>query len=201
MVSGGVMLAGIVLLGALGESADGGMPTDVAGDRVAADAAVAAPASRPPVSPAPGIEPDQGLVVTSPAAGGEEITTRRLQISGYVVGAPVAVRISLQGRREREIESVTVFPLRSPDLTRPQRAGRFEVWFDLPNPRPNGRMVVEVALVAPDGRVIDMTRRRIQVGAIGGLSFRTISGQSPARATRGPAVDDRASRARPRPSS
>lgn len=158
---GGSLVVGIVSLGMLGGSphAPATEPSDT---DVAPPAASAAPGFRSRL----GIEPDQALVVTSPATLGEEITARRLVVSGYVVGKPVAIRISLQGRRERELDSVTVAPVRSPDLTRPQRAGQFEVTFDLPDPRPTGPMIVEVALLTSEGRVIDLTRRRIQVGAI-----------------------------------
>lgn len=154
-------MVGIVSVGMLGGSPDA-TATEPTDGEVAPPAASTAPGFRSRL----GIEPDQALVLTSPAMSGVEITTRQLIVSGYVVGKPVEIRISLQGRRERELESVTVSPTRSPVTTRPQRAGQFHVTFDLPNPRPNGTMVVEVALVTPEGRVIELTRRRIGVGAI-----------------------------------
>ncbi len=153
-MTGGSLVVAIVSLGLFGGSPDASAtgPTDaVAGTQFHSRL---------------GIEPDQALILTSPATSGEEITTRRLTVSGYVVGEPVAIRISLQGRREREIEAVTVAPVRSADLTGPQRSGQFLVTFDLPSPRPNGTMIVEVALVTSEGRVVDLTRRRIVVGAI-----------------------------------
>lgn len=158
---GGSLVVGIVSLGMLGGSPDapGREPTDT---DVAPLAASAAPGFRSRL----GIEPDQALVVTSPAGRGQEISTRRLVVSGYVVGEPVAIRISLQGRGERDVDTVTVAPVRSPNLTRPQRAGQFEVTFDLPDPRPSGVMTVEVALLTAEGQVIDLARRRIRVGTI-----------------------------------
>ena len=101
-----------------------------------------------------------------PARSGDEMTTRRLTITGYVVGVPMPVRVSLEARGNREIDSVVTTPTRSPDLARPQRAGRFQVTFDLPNPRPNGNMVVAVAVIGPDGLPIDGVRRRVRIGQI-----------------------------------
>ncbi len=158
---GGSLVVAIVSLGLFAGSPDASAtePTD-------GDPASPVPSAAPQFQSRLGTEPDQALILTSPARSGEEITTRQLTVSGYVVGEPIAIRISLQGRREREIDTVTVNPVRSTELTGPQRSGRFLATFDLPNPRPNGTMIVEVVLLTPEGRVVDLTRRRIVVGAI-----------------------------------
>ena len=153
-------MVGLVTAGALGGSAD---PDTVA--RLQSDpSATIRPAES--TRRAVGIEPFQALVVTTPARSDDEITTRRLTITGYVVGVPMPVRVSLEARGNREIDSVVTMPTRSPDLARPQRAGRFQVTFDLPNPRPNGNMVVAVAIIGPDGLLIDGVRRRVRIGRI-----------------------------------
>lgn len=159
-----MLAAGLVTAGILGGSTK---PDTSARVAIEPDAsAVPAPAVRAAVN----IEPEQALVVTLPAHSGDEITTRQLIVTGFVVGEPVPIRISLQGRREREIDAVTIIPTRSPEVTRPQRAGRFRVAFDLPKPRPNGTMVVEIVLLTPDGRAFDMIRRRVRIGAIAPLA-------------------------------
>ena len=160
-------MVGLVTAGALGGSDD---PDTSARTQVEAGAT-----TRPAESTrsAVGIEPFQALVVTVPARSGDEITTRRLTITGYVVGVPMPIRVSLEARGNREIDSAITTPTRSSDLARPQRAGRFQVTFDLPNPRPNGNMVVAVAIIGPDGRPIDGVRRRIRIGRI-------LDGTSPA---------------------
>jgi len=153
-------MVGLVTAGALGGVRDADTLARLQIDPSATD--------RPAEStrPAVGIEPFQALVVTTPARSDDEITTRRLTITGYVVGVPLPVRVSLEARGNREIDSVVTMPTRSPDLARPQRAGRFQVTFDLPNPRPNGNMVVAVAIIGPDGQPIDGVRRRVRIGRI-----------------------------------
>ena len=153
-------MVGLVTAGALGGSDD---PDTSARTQVEAGAT-----TRPAEStrPAVGIEPFQALVVTVPARSGDEITTRRLTITGYVVGVPMPIRVSLEARGNREIDSAITTPTRSSDLARPQRAGRFQVTFDLPNPRPNGNMVVAVAILGPGGQPIDGVRRRVRIGRI-----------------------------------
>lgn len=75
-----------------------------------------------------------------------------------MVGVPMPVRVALEARGNQEFDSVGTTPTRSTDLARPQRAGRFQVTFDLPNPRPNGNMVVAVAIIGRDGLPIDGIR-------------------------------------------
>ncbi len=153
-------MVGLVTAGALGSSED---PDTLARVQIDPSATIRPPAS---TRPAVGIEPLQALVVTMPARSDEEITTRRLTITGYVVGVPMPLRVSLEARGNREIDVAVTTPTRSPDLARPQRAGRFQVTFDLPNPRPNGNMVVAVAVIGPDGLPIDGVRRRVRIGRI-----------------------------------
>ena len=83
-----------------------------------------------------------------------------------MVGVPMPVRVALEARGNQEFDSVGTTYTRSTDLARPQRAGRFQVTFDLPNPRPNGNMVVAVAIIGPDCLPIDGIRRRVRMGRI-----------------------------------
>lgn len=170
-------MVGLVTAGALGGSGD---PDPSARTRMEAGASI-----RPEqaIGPAVGVEPDQAVVVTLPARSGDEITTRQLIITGYVVGASAPLRISLEARGNREIDSVVITPTRSRGLSRPQRAGRFDIAFDIPNPRPNGTMVVQVAVLDPDGLPIDVVRRRVRIGTIldGTVAVATVR---PARRTR-----------------
>jgi hypothetical protein len=46
------------------------------------------------------------------------------------------------------------------------RHSPFLVHFGLPNPRPNGRMIVQVAAYDGDGRILDLIRRPIRVGPL-----------------------------------
>lgn len=120
-------------------------------------------------SVAPTTDPGLGsahLIVTDPLHSGESITTRRLRVTGYALGTAAIVRVSLQARREREIETATIRPRQAADGAAVEPVGRFSVAFDLPNPRPNGTMVLEVALIADDGRVVDTIRRRVVLDAI-----------------------------------
>jgi hypothetical protein len=112
------------------------------------------------------LTPASVLVVTAPARSGAEVTTRQLTVTGYVLGPSSPVRISLQGRGNRTIESVVVEPARDPLETRPQRVARFSATFDVPNPRPNGEMLVELALLTDDGQAFGVVWRYVQIGAI-----------------------------------
>lgn|GEM_PF-3559900 len=127
-----------------------------------------------PTGPAPiaqwrtsiSLEESRSLVVTSPKRSGEEVTSRLLTVTGYVVGPLTPVRISLQGRGGRIIATQVVDPARDPAITRPQRVARFSATFDVPNPRPNGMMLVEFALLGPDGAAFDVIWRYVRIGAI-----------------------------------
>lgn len=160
--SAGALAVAVVAAGALGSIGDA--------DRSSSEVSSTTPrvAAMPRVTAASdvGIEPAQTLVVTLPARSGDAVTTRQLLVTGFVVGVPAPVRISLQGRRNRVIDGVTVHPTRSSEETRPQRAGRFAVAFDLPNPRPNGEMLVEIALLTPDGQAFDVIWRYVDIAAI-----------------------------------
>jgi hypothetical protein len=112
------------------------------------------------------LTPASALVVTSPTRSGAEVTTRRLTVTGYVLGPPAPVRISLQGRGNRTIESIVVEPARDPLETRPQRVARFTATFDVPNPRPNGEMLVELALLTDDGQAFSVVWRYVRIGAV-----------------------------------
>ena len=51
------------------------------------------------------------------------------------------------------------------------RTGRFQVTFDLPNPRPNGNMVVAVSILGPDGQPTGERPALGEDGLMGGIVF------------------------------
>jgi hypothetical protein len=213
----GALVTGLVIAGITGPT-DPGPPTTAERPPVIDD-----PSSSPvpPYRTAISVEEERSLVVTAPSRSGVEVTTVRLSVEGYVVGPLTPVRISLQGRGNRIIETQVVDPARDPAITRPQRVARFSATFDVPNPRPNGEMLVEFALLAPDGQAFDVIWRYVRIGAVapdagpvgvtsttptrptprtqpaprllgedgamGGLTFRTVSGRPPPPATSDPA--------------
>jgi len=107
------------------------------------------------------------IVLSSPAIANAEITSRELTIRGYLATGTGTIRVTLEARGNRIIDEATI----EPELVfgeRPTvgRHAQFETRFGLPNPRPNGRMVVQVALLDADGAIVDVIRRPIRVGPL-----------------------------------
>jgi hypothetical protein len=161
------VLAVIVGLAIVGRLTDPGVATP----RSAA-IAFAAPLAGPTRAPAPvaaAILPSAGelIVLTSPAAAGITVTTRELVVLGYVQSGADSVRVTLEARGNRIIDDATVTPgLARDDGPIASRLPRFEVRFGLPNPRPNGRMIVQVVAFDSVGRMLDVVRRPFRVGPV-----------------------------------
>ncbi len=120
------------------------------------------PDRRPAVALAPessatdaGVIDPEILVVTSPRGPGVEITTRRLTIEGHLHATTAVVSVSLEARGNRVIDTFVTQP-----------TATFQVGFDLPKPRPNGRMVISVVVLGPTGGLTDAIRWPVVIGAI-----------------------------------
>jgi hypothetical protein len=158
-------LAGVVGLGALGRLAEPGE----AGPRSAVivfEPPTVAATPVPTASPVP--TPDL-IVLAHPADAGVTVTSKELLIQGYLNQQFAAgpVRVTLEARGNRVIDDATVTPvLALGELPILYRHVQFEVRFGLPNPRPNGRMIVQVVAYDRDGRILDVLRRPFRVGAL-----------------------------------
>ncbi len=107
------------------------------------------------------------IVPVSPAEAGLTITTRELLVMGYLRVGIESVRVTLEARGNRVIDDATIVPaLANADCPIASRLPRFEVRFGFPNPRPNGRMIVQVAAYDRDGRILDVIGRPFRVGAL-----------------------------------
>ena len=161
-------LAGVVGLAIAGRLTESGNP-DARTPVIAFDAsAFEAPVAAPSTVPAPTAVPTPELIVlASPAEAGVTVTTRELVVQGYLQAAGGTVRITLEARGNRVIDDATITPMLA-FAERPtvNRHAQFEVRFGLPNQRPNGRMIVQVAAYDRDGRIIDVIRRPFRVGPL-----------------------------------
>jgi len=161
-------LVGIAGAGAVGRLVASGDQ----GPRTAVVAVESLPEAAAPIQPASPIRPAELIVLASPAEADVTVTTRELVIWGYVGVDARRVRVTLEARGNRVIDDVTVIPVAvMPALTSAERPNgdrhaHFEVRFGLPNPRPNGRMIVQVAAYDVDGTMIDVVRRPIRVGPL-----------------------------------
>jgi hypothetical protein len=118
----------------------------------------------PTVAPIPAPEL---IVLGSPAEAGMTITTRELVVRGFVQSAAVTIRVTLEARGNRVIDDATIRPaLAFAERPSTGRHPQFQVQFGLPNPRPNGRMIVQVAAYDREGRILDVIRRPIRVGPL-----------------------------------
>lgn len=120
-----------------------------------------APSMAPP-APAPDM-----IELASPARAGITITTRDLLVRGFLRVPTESIVITLEARGNRVIDAATIRPAMAP-YTGPilQHPSRFAVRFGLPNPRPNGRMIVQVVAYDGDGRIVDVLRRPFEVGPL-----------------------------------
>jgi len=128
-----------------------------------------APASRTAVVTAvPAFAPPPDVIIlSSPVAAHALVTTRELEVRGYLRNGSGTIRVTLEARGNRIIDQATIVPVLAVG-ERPTvgRHARFETRFGLPNPRPNGRMILQVALLDEDGRIIDVIRRPFRVGPL-----------------------------------
>jgi hypothetical protein len=120
-----------------------------------------------PVATAPAVATPDLIVLASPSEAGLTITSRELLVRGHLRVVAETVRITLEARGNRVIDGATITPAAvvagRPSL---DQHAQFEVRFGLPNPRPNGRMIVQVAAYDGDGRIIDVVRRPFRVGPL-----------------------------------
>jgi hypothetical protein len=120
--------------------------------------AAASPRPDPPRDQAPAwvSGPQDRLTMTLPSARNVAVATRTVEVAGTLVGGAGRVVVTLESRRSHLLESRTFVVL----------DGRFHVSFDLPNPRPGGRMWVSVVLLGPAGLPLEAIRRPFLSGAL-----------------------------------
>ncbi len=141
-------------------------------------AVVAVPASSPSPTPtdepgatevavaAPPIEGTDPIILSSPLFGPAVVTSARLEVEGSINVRAIAADVSLEARGARTIATERVTFPTVLDGIRPPVPPDFRVWFDLPNPRPNGTMWVMVTVYGPDGLPLAGIRRAFVVGPL-----------------------------------
>jgi hypothetical protein len=106
------------------------------------------------------------LVVSSPAAANQEITTHEVVVRGHVRESSWTVQVVLQSRSAEAIVVRTGGPMTLPG-DRDRSPGRiFAVPLPLPDPRPSGPAVVQVVAYDATGRAQDVVLLPIQIGAL-----------------------------------
>jgi hypothetical protein len=129
------------------------------------------PADRPAEPPAPSVAvvaatpvPSVALLsVDTPDRPGAVITTRDLVVRGSVqrTGLPLQVTLESSGAKlllGRETVQPSPAPLLAPS--------GFEIAFPLADPRPTGRVVVEVTALSPAGVALEVVRIPVTIGAL-----------------------------------
>ena len=132
------------------------------GDPVAATAPIApavAVATSAPVR-------DHVIVLESPATQNATITTRTLVVRGHLPSGGGLVTIVLESSGNKTVSTQTIQPARLRGPAAPDGRSTFLATFALSNPRPGGRMVIQVIAYDRRGMPFDSVRRRIQVGAL-----------------------------------
>jgi hypothetical protein len=94
--------------------------------------------------------------MTVPAARNLTVTSSAVDVAGTLAGAAGRIVVSLESRGSQLLDSRNLLVT----------DGRFHASFDLPNPRPGGRMFVSVVLLAVDGTPIEAIRRPIVSGPL-----------------------------------
>jgi hypothetical protein len=116
----------------------------------------------PAIAPPPDV-----IILSSPAAANTLVTTRELEVRGYLRNSSGTIRVTLEARGNRIIDQATIVPaLAYGERPMVGRHPRFETRFGLPNPRPNGRMILQIALLDEGGRILDVIRRPFLVGPL-----------------------------------
>lgn len=123
----------------------------------------------PDALPAVGADADatgeRQVVVLSPAVQGAVITTRELIVRGYVRSSAGPVKIVVESSGSKVVAVRTVQPRGASSASDPGDRSHFSATFPLSNPRPGGRMVVQVIAYDMTGMPLDSLRRRITIGA------------------------------------
>jgi hypothetical protein len=110
--------------------------------------------------------PDALIVVISPATGVPTITSGELIVQGSVDGDAHALTVIVDVRG-REIVARTVQPAApDEDGSSTRQRSRFLVRLQLPDPRPIGPMVLEVAAFDRAGARLAVVRRPFQLGRV-----------------------------------
>lgn len=155
-----VVVVGVATLGRLAESTDAGPRTTVIAFEPPTRQATPAPSASAVPTP-------ELIVLASPAEAGVTVTSRELLVQGYLQVVGGTVRVTLEARGNRVIDDATITPaLAFGERPSVDRHVQFEVRFGLPNPRPNGRMIVQVAAYDRNGRMLDVIRRPFRVGPL-----------------------------------
>ena len=155
-----VALVGIAVLGRGPDASPRGV-ADASGPIASVTARDAAVARAAPADAA--IDP---IDLRSPAIGPITLTTPRLLVQGSLLVRADHVEIALEARNNRVIDHVTVDTTDPNGDLRPDHQARFEVTFDVPNPRPNGTMWVVVTAYDAHGMPLGGDRRPFNVGPI-----------------------------------
>jgi hypothetical protein len=110
------------------------------------------------------------IVLESPATQLEVLTTRDLVVRGHLVSGTGPVLVVLVSSRGATITGKTVGPMTMP---RPgsDPSPPFEVRLQLPDPRPDGTMTLEVVAYDINGIPVDAIRRPIRISDAAGDPF------------------------------
>jgi hypothetical protein len=128
-------------------------------------AAPAQPGTDPGVTDAQ-TAPDALIVVFSPATGEPTITSGELIVQGSVHGDADALTVIVDVRG-RQLVARTVQPaVPDEDGSSTRQRSRFLVRLQLPDPRPIGPMVLEVAAFDRSGARLAVIRRPFQLGRV-----------------------------------
>jgi hypothetical protein len=133
-------------------------------------AARSVPAAVGPVTPAVAatLPKEHIIVLDSPAIQNAEITSRDLVVRGHLKASTGAgpVSIVLESSGSKVLSLRTVYPVLVPWAVDPEDRSVFRATFPLSNPRPGGRMVIQVIAYDSAGTPLDSVRRRIRIGAV-----------------------------------
>jgi hypothetical protein len=144
-----VVTVGLAVLGRPSEA----VPAVAVGASPAAGASAGMPAAVvAPLAVSPVVE---RLAVTAPSMRGLLIGTRAIDIAGTVRGSGPVI-VTLESRNQHILESRTI----------EVQDGPFVVSFDLPNPRPGGRMFVSAVLIGLNGVPVEAIRRSFESGPL-----------------------------------
>ncbi len=155
------LLVSVVSVAGIGRLVGSG-PEQAVAELVGAPLVATLPGGAPARAPMPEI-----IVLSSPAVANATITSRELTIRGYLAGGTGTIQVTLEARGNRIIDAATIDPaLVFAERPAVGQHAQFETRFGLPNPRPNGRMIVQVALLDDEGQVVDVVRRPIRVGPL-----------------------------------
>ncbi len=106
------------------------------------------------------------IVIESPATTNAVITSPDLVVRGYVLSGTGPIDIVLESSGNKTLATKTVQPMSGSGALFSGGRSSFSATFPLSNPRPGGRMVIQVIAFDHTGRPLESLRRRIRIGAI-----------------------------------